>query len=90
MLLGKPFVGVVTAENQVEVGASLASAGICEIVDCRASADVAAIGFAVSRLVEASGHSELSNNRSQRLIDGMGSGRAAKAILDLIEQTVKN
>ena len=89
MLLGKPFVGVVTADNQVEVGASLAKAGICEIVDCRASTDVKAIGLAVSRLFESPAYSESSSDRTLQHIDGLGSDRVAKAILDLIQKTVR-
>jgi spore coat polysaccharide biosynthesis predicted glycosyltransferase SpsG len=89
MLLGKPFVGVVTAENQVEVGASLATAGICEIVDCRASIDVKAIGLAVSRLFESPAKSEFPSDRSLQHIDGLGSDRVAKAILDLIDKAVR-
>jgi UDP-2,4-diacetamido-2,4,6-trideoxy-beta-L-altropyranose hydrolase len=90
MLLGKPFVGVVTAENQIEVAASLALAGICEIVDCRTVADVASIGLAVNRLVESTELYESISQLGPRLIDGKGSYRVAEEILNLSDFLIEN
>jgi UDP-2,4-diacetamido-2,4,6-trideoxy-beta-L-altropyranose hydrolase len=90
MLLGKPFVGVITAENQIEVAASLTLAGICEIVDCRTVTDVTSIGLAVNRLVESTELYESISQLGPRLIDGKGSYRVAKEILNLTDLLVEN
>lgn len=85
MLLGKPLVGVITADNQSQVGDSLVRAGVCEVIDCRTETNISAIADAVVRLFESEKEYASHVQRVSTFIDGNGAHRVAEEILQLIK-----
>jgi spore coat polysaccharide biosynthesis predicted glycosyltransferase SpsG len=80
-LLGLPMVGLVTADNQLDVAASLKKNGVCEIFDCRHSTNFNGIIESVSALMASQTSRELLSSQYKEMIDGFGSVRVAKAIV---------
>ncbi len=80
--LSLPFVGLVTAENQVMVGDSLAAHEIAPIFDCR-------FGIDIKNIIETIEHLQKENfittNKSLPLIDGGGALRSAIQIKTLTQ-----
>lgn len=83
-LLGLPIVGLVTAENQVEVASSLNKNKICDTFDCRETPDIDAIKDAVSVLLASQQTRHSLAGRYKKIIDGFGAERVAKVIIDSI------
>jgi UDP-2,4-diacetamido-2,4,6-trideoxy-beta-L-altropyranose hydrolase len=81
LCLSLPFVGLVTADNQVGVGNSLDKHGIAQIVDCRSYTNMNLILKNIQQILERdSTNSETLNP----LIDGGGALRSAEQIYSLI------
>jgi UDP-2,4-diacetamido-2,4,6-trideoxy-beta-L-altropyranose hydrolase len=77
-----PFVGLVTAENQVMVGNSLVAHGIAPIFDCRFDIDIEKIIETVKHLQEGN---PINTIKSLPLIDGGGALRSAIQIKTLTQ-----
>jgi UDP-2,4-diacetamido-2,4,6-trideoxy-beta-L-altropyranose hydrolase len=77
------FVGLITAENQVEVGESLIKRGIAPIVDCRSNLDVELIVETFQRLFSSD---EEKMDSTELVIDGGGALRSARRIMSLTKQ----
>jgi spore coat polysaccharide biosynthesis predicted glycosyltransferase SpsG len=77
-----PFVGLVTAENQVGVGDSLIRHGIAQIVDCRSHLDTAKILDKIEQLLA---RDSIVSEDLAPLIDGGGALRSAEQIYSLIQ-----
>ncbi len=75
-----PFIGLVTADNQVGVGRSLVKYGIAQIVDCREILDIELIVRAFQQLMINISENEI---YSELLIDGGGALRSAERISSL-------
>jgi spore coat polysaccharide biosynthesis predicted glycosyltransferase SpsG len=84
ILLGLPMVGLVTADNQIEVASSLNKYQICNTFDCRETPDVDAIKDAVSVLLASQQTRHSLTDRYKKIIDGFGAERVAKVILGSI------
>jgi UDP-2,4-diacetamido-2,4,6-trideoxy-beta-L-altropyranose hydrolase len=80
-LLGLPIVGLVTAGNQVDVAESLNRNKICDTFDCRYSPDIDGIRDAIAALMDSQHTRESLSNKCKEMIDGLGSDRVAKEIL---------
>ena len=76
-----PFVGLVTAENQVGVGDSLIRHGIAQIVDCRSHLDTAKILDEIEQLLA---RDSIVSEDLAPLIDGGGALRSAEQIYSLM------
>lgn len=76
-----PFVGLVTAENQVGVGDSLIRHGIAQIVDCRSHLDTAKILDEIEQLLA---RDSIVSEDLTPLIDGGGALRSAEQICSLM------
>ena len=79
--LSLPFLGIVTAENQVGVGNSLVKHGIAQIVDCRSQVDITKILDEIQRLLS---RDSIVSEELKPLIDGKGALRSAEQIYSLI------
>ena len=79
--LSLPFLGIVTAENQVGVGNSLVKHGIAQIVDCRSQVDITKILDEIERLLT---RQSIFSEELKPLIDGDGALRSAEQIYSLI------
>jgi UDP-2,4-diacetamido-2,4,6-trideoxy-beta-L-altropyranose hydrolase len=79
--LSLPFVGLVTADNQVEVGSSLVEYGIAQIVDCRSGFDIEMILHKIRQLMTQDSNIA---ERSVPLVDGGGALRSAQRIFSII------
>jgi UDP-2,4-diacetamido-2,4,6-trideoxy-beta-L-altropyranose hydrolase len=79
--LSLPFVGLVTADNQVEVGNSLIEYRIAQIVDCRHGFDIQMILRKVRQLMTQD--SNIAEG-SIPLVDGEGALRSAMRIVSII------
>jgi len=79
--LSLPFVGLVTADNQVGVGNSLDKHGMAQIVDCRSYTDMNSILKNVQQILKR----DLTNSEILLpIIDGGGALRSAEQIFSLI------
>jgi spore coat polysaccharide biosynthesis predicted glycosyltransferase SpsG len=76
-----PFVGIVTADNQVGIGESLVKHGIAQTVDCRSHIDIAKILDEIQLLLT---RDSFDSKESALLIDGGGALRSAEQIYSLI------
>jgi spore coat polysaccharide biosynthesis predicted glycosyltransferase SpsG len=76
-----PFVGIVTADNQVGIGESLVQQGIAQTVDCRSHIDIAKILDEIQLLLT---RDSFDSKESALLIDGGGALRSAEQIYSLI------
>lgn len=79
--LNLPFVGIVTAENQVGVGDSLVRHGIAQIVDCRSHIDTTKILDEIEQLLA---RDSIVSKDLTPLIDGGGALRSAEQIYSLM------
>ena len=77
-----PFVGIVTADNQVGIGESLVKQGIAQTVDCRSHIDISKILDEIQRLLKRDSYN---SKESTLLIDGGGAYRSAEQIYSLIQ-----
>ena len=80
--LGLPFVGIVTADNQVGIGESLVKQGIAQTVDCRSHIDITKILDEIQLLLT---RDSFNSKESDLLIDGGGALRSAEQIYSLIQ-----
>ena len=80
--LGLPFVGIVTADNQVGIGESLVKQGIAQTVDCRSHIDIKKILDEIQQLLT---RDIVNSKKSALLIDGGGTLRSAEQIYSLIQ-----
>ena len=80
--LGLPFVGIVTADNQVGIGESLVKQGIAQTVDCRSHIDITKILDEIQQLLT---RDIVNSKKSALLIDGGGTLRSAEQIYSLIQ-----
>jgi spore coat polysaccharide biosynthesis predicted glycosyltransferase SpsG len=76
-----PFVGIVTADNQIGIGESLVEQGIAQTVDCRSHIDIAKILNEIQLLLT---RDSFDSKESALLIDGGGALRSAEQIYSLI------
>ena len=81
LCLSLPFVGLLTADNQVWVGNSLDKHGIAQIVDCRSYTDMNSILRNIQQILE---RGSTNTEILVPLIDGGGALRSAKQIYSLI------
>lgn len=79
--LSLPFVGLITADNQVGVGNSLDKHGIAQIVDCRSYTDMNSILKNVQQILK---RNSTNSKILTPLIDGDGALRSAEQIFSLI------
>ncbi len=79
--LSLPFVGLVTAENQVGIGDSLVGLSTTQIVDCRSVVDIPRIIESIQQLMSIF---LTKSERSTPLVDGNGALRSAQKVLGLI------
>ena len=77
-----PFVGIVTADNQVGIGESLVQQGIAQTVDCRSHIDITKILDEIQLLLT---RDSFNSKGSDLLIDGGGALRSAEQIYSLIQ-----
>ena len=77
-----PFVGIVTADNQVGIGESLVQQGIAQTVDCRSHIDITKILDEIQLLLT---RDSFNSKESDLLIEGGGAVRSAKQIYSLIQ-----
>ena len=77
-----PFVGIVTADNQVGIGESLVQQGIAQTVDCRSHIDIKKILDEIQLLLT---RDSFNSKESDLLIDGGGALRSAEQIYSLIQ-----
>ena len=80
--VGLPFVGIVTANNQVGIGESLIKQGIAQTVDCRSHIDITKILDEIQQLLT---RDIVNSRKSAFLIDGGGARRSAEQIYSLIQ-----
>lgn len=81
LCLSLPFVGLVTADNQVGVGNSLDKNGIAQIVDCRSYIDMNSILKNIQQILK---RDSTNYEILVPLIDGGGALRSAEQICSLI------
>ncbi len=83
LCLGLPIVGVVVADNQLRVAASLASAGLATSFDLRDTSDLTALVTELSELYDSEGALAKRSEHGRSLIDGKGAHRVARFLCDL-------
>jgi spore coat polysaccharide biosynthesis predicted glycosyltransferase SpsG len=79
--LSLPFVGLLTADNQIEVGNSLVEYGVARTIDCRSHIDISKILNEIQLLLTIDSDDA---TESSLLIDGDGAFRCAEKIHSLI------
>ena len=79
--LSLPFVGLVTADNQVRVGRSLVENDIAQIIDCRSHIDLTTILEEIRQLLT---KKPVVSKQRISSIDGGGALRSAEQIYSLI------
>ena len=79
--LSLPFIGLITADNQIGVGNSLVKHRIARIVDCRSHIEIKVILENVQQLLK---NGLTNSEKSIPLIDGGGAHRSAEYIYSLI------
>ena len=84
LCLGLPLVGVVVADNQIQVAQSLQENNLGDFIDCRNEFDVASIMKATTVLLKNSLRSEEISERARALVDGRGAQRVASAIYSAV------
>jgi spore coat polysaccharide biosynthesis predicted glycosyltransferase SpsG len=82
--LGLPLVGVVVADNQIQVAQSLQENKLGDFIDCRNEVDVASILKATTVLLQDKLRSEEISLRARALVDGKGAHRVALEILSAV------
>lgn len=82
--LGLPLVGVVVADNQIQVARSLQENKLGDFIDCRNEVDVASILKATTVLLQDKLRSEEISLRARALVDGKGAQRVALEIFSAV------
>lgn len=82
--LGLPLVGVVVADNQIQVAQSLQENKLGDFIDCRNEVDVASILKATTVLLQDKLRSEEISLRARALVDGKGAQRVALEIFSAV------
>lgn len=78
--LGVPLILVTLAENQREIAASLAAAGVAEVLGWHAGITTASIASAVTSLAGDLERRRAMGERGREMVDGRGADRVAEAI----------
>jgi spore coat polysaccharide biosynthesis predicted glycosyltransferase SpsG len=84
LCLGLPLVGVVVADNQIQVAQSLQENKLGDFIDCRNEVDVASILKATTVLLQDKLRSEEISLRARALVDGKGAQRVALEIFSAV------
>ena len=84
LCLGLPLVGVVVADNQIQVARSLQENNLGDSIDCRNEVDIKSILNATTALLKNSLRSEEISERARALVDGRGAQRVAAAIYSAV------
>jgi spore coat polysaccharide biosynthesis predicted glycosyltransferase SpsG len=84
LCLGLPLVGVVVADNQIQVARSLQENKLGDFIDCRNEVDVASILKATTVLLQDKLRSEEISLRARALVDGKGAQRVALEIFSAV------
>jgi spore coat polysaccharide biosynthesis predicted glycosyltransferase SpsG len=84
LCLGLPLVGVVVADNQIQVAQSLQENKLGDFIDCRNEVDVASILKATTVLLQDKSRSEEISLRARALVDGKGAQRVALEIFSAV------
>ena len=84
LCLGLPLVGVVVADNQIQVARSLQENNLGDSIDCRNEVDIESILNATTALLKNSLRSEEISERARALVDGRGAQRVASAIYSAV------
>ena len=84
LCLGLPLVGVVVADNQIQVAQSLQENKLGDFIDCRNEVDVASILKATTVLLQDKSLSEEVSKRARALVDGKGAQRVALEIFSAV------
>jgi spore coat polysaccharide biosynthesis predicted glycosyltransferase SpsG len=84
LCLGLPLVGVVVADNQIQVARSLQENKLGDFIDCRNEVDVASILKATTVLLQDKSRSEEISLRARALVDGKGAQRVALEIFSAV------
>jgi UDP-2,4-diacetamido-2,4,6-trideoxy-beta-L-altropyranose hydrolase len=79
-VLGVPAVALVVADNQVGGSQKAAAFGACEVIDCRHRADLEAIRYRVTSLLDSPLRRSALALAGRQLVDGDGASRVALAI----------
>ena len=80
MHLGIPLLLMVLADNQREIAASAARAGVAQVLGWHEDLDADAVGHAVAELAADPARRAAMSAAGRRLIDGHGAGRVAQAV----------
>ena len=84
LCLGLPLVGVVVADNQIQVAQSLEENNLGDFIDCRKEVDIESILNATTALLKNSVRSEEISARAKAIVDGKGAHRVALEILSAV------
>jgi spore coat polysaccharide biosynthesis predicted glycosyltransferase SpsG len=78
--LGIPFVALATAENQVEIAASLEKAGVARNLGWHAEISEASLRAAVAQLAADAGRRRAMSEAGRALVDGRGAARVVERL----------
>jgi spore coat polysaccharide biosynthesis predicted glycosyltransferase SpsG len=84
LCLGLPLVGVVVADNQIQVAQSLQENKLGDFIDCRNEVDIESILNAATVLLQDKLRSEEISLRARALVDGKGAQRVALEIFSAV------
>jgi spore coat polysaccharide biosynthesis predicted glycosyltransferase SpsG len=84
LCLGLPLVGVVIADNQIQVAQSLQENYLGDFIDCRNEVDIESILNATTALLKNSLRSEEISSKARAIVDGRGAHRVALEILSAV------
>ena len=84
LCLGLPLVGVVVADNQIQVAHSLKKNNLGDFIDCRKEVDIESILNATTVLLQDKSRSEEISLRARALVDGKGAQRVALEIFSVV------
>ncbi len=86
LCLGLPFVGVVVADNQIQIARSLHKKDLGDFIDCRNQVDLESILTATTSLLTNELRLKDISERSKAVVDGKGAQRVAQVILSAVNQ----
>jgi UDP-2,4-diacetamido-2,4,6-trideoxy-beta-L-altropyranose hydrolase len=84
LCLGLPLVGVVVADNQIQVAQSLQENNLGDFIDCRNEVDIESILNATTALLKNSLRSEEISTRARAIVEGRGAQRVALEIFSAV------
>ena len=84
LCLGLPLVGVVVADNQIQVAQSLKENNLGDFIDCRKEVDIESILKATMALLNENLRLEEISRRARNLVDGQGASRLASSIFSAV------